>query len=144
MYILALPVDQCSPGYCTFLDTRPNLIMEGVFTKILYTHPHFTLNCIYLQVPLTVLEYKTIYPDKSLLYVEITPETKTAFCQLEMQILAQYGTDKHAHYTIGEQLSMGRIKVPENYSDQKVFIKISGIWESDIHYGMTFKFLFGD
>ena len=45
-------------------------------------------------------------------------------------------------FLINDQLTVGTIKLFEPRKDKNSFIlKISGIWETDTHYGLTYKFL---
>jgi hypothetical protein len=37
-----------------FLDTKKNIIIEGNFTKIIYSEPFITINGIYLQFPVVI------------------------------------------------------------------------------------------
>ena len=52
MNILALTLTNYDPNYFYCLDSKPNLIMNGNFTKINYTHPHFTMNGLFFSIPM--------------------------------------------------------------------------------------------
>jgi hypothetical protein len=51
--------------------------------------------------------------------------------------------DKIPQYKIFEQIVNGNIKISNdigNRSQCNLILKISGIWETDTHIGLTFKF----
>jgi superfamily I DNA and/or RNA helicase len=52
--------------------------------------------------------------------------------------------DKTPQYKIHEQLKTGNIKIySENISgtNSTYILKIAGIWETEMHYGITYKFI---
>jgi len=42
-------------GYMYFLQPKQNIIMDGTFSKIIYSNEHFSLNSVYLSMPLEIL-----------------------------------------------------------------------------------------
>jgi hypothetical protein len=63
---------------------------------------------------------------------------------IEEQILDKLKLqNKTPQYTIYDQLKHGYIKMHNEYNSPNMnfVLKISGIWESNTHYGVTFKFI---
>jgi hypothetical protein len=64
---------------------------------------------------------------------------------IEEDILKKYEIkDKIPQFKIYEQLKNGNIKIFSdltNKTNVSFILKISGIWETQIHYGLTYKFI---
>jgi hypothetical protein len=64
---------------------------------------------------------------------------------IEEDILKKYEIrDKVAQFKIYEQLKNGNIKIFSdviNRSSCSFILKISGIWETHLNYGLTYKFI---
>ena len=58
MNILALPIDQPKSENVYFLDIKKNMLMEGIFTKMIYINEWFTMNGLYIHLP---IEIQSIY-----------------------------------------------------------------------------------
>jgi L-rhamnose mutarotase len=51
---LTLKMEQFNPIYLFFRDTKKNNLMDGNFTKLIYTHDLFTMNGIFLTIPIFI------------------------------------------------------------------------------------------
>jgi hypothetical protein len=122
-----------------------NIINDGNFIKILYSPPNMVLNGIYLLVNLYDITCEKYYNKYKcsfnvLNHREIIDNLKI----IEEEILKKYKTNKIPLYKIHEQLRYGYIKV---FSDVEIkqqcsfILKISGIWETQQNYGLTYKFV---
>jgi hypothetical protein len=64
---------------------------------------------------------------------------------IEEDILKKYEMkDKVAQFKIYEQLKNGNIKIfsdLNNKTSASFILKISGIWETQMNYGLTYKFI---
>ena len=62
--------------------------------------------------------------------------------KLELNIINKFVIPKIPQYTLFEHFKNGNIKI-YNYknSDNNFLLRISGIWENDTHYGLTYKIL---
>ena len=49
---LVIQPSKYSQEYVHFLDTKTNMIMDGNFTKLMYTTDHMTMNGIYIEFPI--------------------------------------------------------------------------------------------
>jgi hypothetical protein len=164
--------DLCDPDNATeisknklhFLDKKRNIIMDGEFTKIVFSDEFITINGVYINCPIL---FQTI-GDRNLLNKNIvyfqpynavnTPLLKI-YTEMEKQILDYYkefyDSTKMPVYSLHNQLYSGNAKVYRSFqsTDQvnvppgfpphpkKYVIKISGIWETDRNIGITYKFL---
>ena len=100
-----------------FPDTKPNMLMDGIFTKINYSTQYFTMNGIYLLC-----------------------ESLDEFLKIEQQILEQYRIFSHVSKpAVFSQPSFFRDK----HRPYRQILKISGIWENSSEYGITYKLFAG-
>jgi hypothetical protein len=117
---------------------------DAKFIRVLYSPSHFTLNGIYLLISLNdILIEKYFNKYKCCFHVGQHKDMIEQVKHIEDSILRKVGIrNKAPLYKIYEQLSNGNIKILENVvSNQNLFVlKISGVWETEMHYGVTFKF----
>lgn len=57
--IITIDISQVIISNCFLLDTKPNIIMEGNFTKLIYSTPHFTMNGLFISAPLIIHQNNT-------------------------------------------------------------------------------------
>lgn len=127
-----------------FLEKKNNMIMEGYFTKIIFTNSFMTMNGVFLQLPITKLNYS-----KSLYFLQFDPVChKDIINQLsiiEKQLIQYYmlfyNVQKTPVYSLKNQLQNGSIKYYKNFVGGLLYIKISGIWENLSEVGITFKII---
>ena len=137
-------INQYNPDNLHFCEPIKNTILnKGTFIRILYSTFYFSLNGIYLHILLDKLSVEKYYNkckgcfNVSNHYVMIN-KIKT----IEEHILNKYKLhSKIPQYKIYDQLCSGFIfcdKLEQNNSN--IILKISGIWENDKYYGLTYKF----
>lgn len=140
-------IDQYNEDFVYFCDPTKNTIMnDGNFIRIIYSNPFFILNGIYLEVNITHYtiekyfnKYKCCFD--VIQHKELIDKIKTIEDVLLKKINIK---EKIPHYKIYEQLKVGNIKVFANNiekSSNTYLLKIAGIWETDISYGLTYKFI---
>jgi hypothetical protein len=140
-------IDQYNDDFVYFCDPIKNNIMNnGNFIRILYSTPIFVLNGIYISILINQLtiekyfnKYKCSFDTAS--HISIIQRIKS----IEENILKKININgKMPQYKIYEQISSGNIKLfsdnIENISNN-FLLKIAGIWETDYHYGLTYKFV---
>lgn len=166
---IALTIEQINIDlYVKLLDKRRNnIIMDGEFTKLLYSDEFITLNGIYLVFPIiksqTIIESiptKNCYNgnqmnksgQKKLIFQPNHPMNIHLIQQIalfEKQLLRFYKestfSEKNPVYSLQNQLMNGFIKAfYDNGKENAVYyIKISGIWETAKNVGITYKFIEG-
>jgi hypothetical protein len=130
---------------------KNNIINEGKFIKIIYSTPHFVLNGIYLRLEFCDIITEKYYNKFKCSFNPYFQKELIEFIKnMEEKILKKANIQNKIPTTkIYEQFKSGNIKVftsDQNLTVQKVqpcvfLLKISGIWETDINYGITFKFI---
>jgi hypothetical protein len=139
-----------------FLDTKENNIMTGEFTKLIFTNEDMSLNGLYIQsnvritTPLhrttDIRQKQTVLFDRSHSHNIVIVKS---IIDIERKLLDLYMNYRHCKkrpkYILHPQLHNGSIQL---YSDSSclncpkiIVLKISGIWETDIAYGVTYKFI---
>jgi len=141
-----------------FLNAVKNKIMPGTFTRIIYSNELFTINSIYFQFNMNVMNMGMFY--NKILY-KFNPDQHglAIMKQLEKNILSQYASSlkefKRPLLKIQEILNSGNLKifkkntlnfitnptqVVHTVKNTTFCLKIIGIWESDTEYGIIYKF----
>ena len=130
-----------------FCDPIKNNIMnDGYFIRIIYSTPMFTLNGIYLSININHLTIEKYYNKFKCsfditLYKDLIERLQT----IEDNIIKKINIrGKIPQYKIYEQLKNGNIKIFSEHVDKinNIFLlKIAGIWETDMYYGLTYKFI---
>ena len=135
-----------------YLYPKKNTIMEGEFTKILYSKNYVTMNGLYIYIPFTILERKTndnIHTRNINIHNSHNQSIMHDLKNIEKQLLQNYKQynkiNKTFELVLGKQLSTGQIRVyHESHNknkNNKYVIKISGIWETRDKIGLTYKIL---
>lgn len=156
MNILALHLDNYDSNYLYCLDSKPNLIMNGNFTKMNYTHPHFTMNGLFILVPISSLFME--HSSENTSFVRFDPNSLSnksvidRVINIEHDILSYYASfyscAKTPSLSMTKQFSKGKIKINGGESSSSkpaisIILKISGVWENEFEYGITFRWMEG-
>lgn len=136
---------------------KNNIISNGNFIRILYSKPFVLLNGIYLYFSLNIHSVEKYYNKlkcnfNASHHNHIIEKIKS----MEEEILKKLDLNKIPQYKLYEQFKNGNVKIfndlicknknidimERNDDGSSSFIlKISGIWENDLYYGLTFKFV---
>jgi hypothetical protein len=119
---------------------------DGNFIRILYSNTLFSLNGIYLLFTLNDIlcgkyynKYKCSFNINK--HVELMEKMKV----IEYNLLHKISfKNKTPVYKIYEQFMNGFIKIFQEVhnTNAQFILKISGIWENDKNYGLTYKFTY--
>lgn len=124
---------------------KNNIMNDGNFIRILYSTQNMVLNGIYLLVNLNDITCEKYYNKyKCCFNISNHKEIIDNLKIIEEEILRKYKTNKQASFKIYEQIRSGYIKIFSEVLNkhQNLFIlKISGIWETQNNYGLTYKFI---
>jgi hypothetical protein len=124
---------------------KNNIMSDSNFIRILYSTPHFILNGIYLLVNFHDITCEKFYSKyKCNFNISNNKDTIDNLKLIEEELLKKYKSNKTASYKIYEQIKAGYIKLfteVGNKSYCSFILKISGIWETQYNYGLTYKFL---
>jgi hypothetical protein len=155
---ITLDISNFQLGYLYFLNPKQNIIMDGTFSKIIYSNEYLSLNSIYLHLP---LEIQSIDRTMSKNIAKFSNDSvKNTFLiqelvKIENRIIEYY---KQTHpnkqgktplTSLSKQLSFGALRLYKDFSmnayDKKnslqFILKISGIWESQHEIGITYKIM---
>lgn len=131
-----------------FCDSiKNNVIVNGNFTRILYSTNIFTMNGIYLMVPLTEVTFEKYYQKyKCIFNIQHNLKIINSICDIEFQLLQKVSSiikNKTPQYQIQEQFKKSHVKIISDTTPNNTntfLLKISGIWETETQYGVTYKF----
>lgn len=175
------------PEYIFFYDKKKNMIIDGVFSKIMYSNDCVSCAGMMFILPFEyqnprIVQFTSMHahPASTVRKPDITSNTRlpvelsdpttyvkwnlqlkpcelnrklvTMLIQYEEDILAQYkamsGLKHSPVYSLGSQLAgehivvhCGSGELPEQL---QITLKISGVWETSTHIGITYKLLGGD
>jgi len=106
-----------------FLDTKRNIIMDGNFTKIVYSNQYFTMNSIYLDFP---IEWQTIDRVLNKKFVRFNPYNPKNLsiiqdiAKIEARILEYFRTyckiNVKIMNSLSKQMYSGNMKIFQEYS----------------------------
>jgi len=136
-----------------FSDKKENIIVEGTFTKLLYSTQFFVMNGLYFQFPIPYFNIATS-GQNTYINFDINKQMNHTciqqFVKMENSILEYYRqmnkTNKRLSHILTRQLCSGNMKLYRDLQRKlkvpcKLVIKISGIWESDNEIGLAIKLL---
>ena len=140
-------IDQYDNNSIFFCEPIKNNVMnEGNFIRIIYSTSNVVLNGIYLLITLndiTCDRYYTKYRCNFNVanHKEIIDNLKI----IEQDLLKKCEiTDKIPQFKINEQIKNGNLKIFSDTGNKptcSLILKISGIWETQNNYGLTYKFI---
>jgi|688.fasta_scaffold08930_14 hypothetical protein len=139
-------IEQYNDNNIFFCDPIKNNIMnEGSFTRILYSNDIISFNGVYLLIKLIDISCEKYYNKyKCNFNVNLHKDLIDNLKIIEDNILKKYKTNKIPSFKIYEQLKSGHIKIFNNIENKvncSFILKISGIWETQSEFGLTYKFL---
>ncbi len=125
---------------------KNNVINDGSFIRILYSTNNVVFNGIYLLITLNDLTCEKYYSKyKCIFNVSTHKDLINDIKTIEEDILKKYVIEeKIPQFKIYEQLKNGNFKIFTDISNKSVcsfIMKISGIWETQLNYGLTYKFI---
>ena len=143
-------LDQYERRYVIFCESvKNNVVNEGTYIRLVYTTPTFATSGLHVSFKITphfadkcYNKYKLTFDKQA--HKDIVEKIK----YIEEDIVKQVGIEnKTPHYKITEQVKYGYLKLsmeedasPQINKEMEVLLKISGVWETDSCYGVTYKF----
>lgn len=143
---LVKKIEQYNDNFLFFCEPIKNNVMnDGNFIRIIYSTDIMVVNGIYLLIHLTDIICEKYYNKyKCNFNISNHKEVIENLKNIEEGILKKYKTAKIPCYKIYEQLRGGHIKIFNdigNSNSSNFILKISGIWETQNNYGLTYKFI---
>jgi hypothetical protein len=140
-------IDQYNENNCFFCESiKNNVISDGTFIRIIYSTHNVSLNGIYLLLTLNDISSEKYYTQYRCSFnvinhkdiidnLKIIEEGLLKKCEIK---------DKIPQFKINDQLKNGCFKVFTDICNKVIcsfILKISGIWETQYNYGLTYKFI---
>ena len=143
---LVYTIEQYNSNNIFFCEAIKNNIMsDGNFIRIIYSSENITLNGVYILINLYDILCEKYYNKYKCQFNVIThKDTIDSIKNIEEVILKKYKTSKTPSFKIYEQVKSGYIKLFSdviNKEHNSFILKISGIWETQHNYGLTYKFI---
>jgi hypothetical protein len=139
--------EKFNKNYIYFNEPIQNTIInESRFIRILYSTPNIIFNGINILLKINIDGLDKQY-NKNIIYYSVDKNTEMInnIKNIEHTILQKYSTDKTPAYNLEGQVNTGVLKLFSDSNDKKknidVILKISGLWEDNMSYGITYKFL---
>ena len=153
--IFLLYINNFNSYHVQFSEQKNNIIIPGKFTKTYYSTENFILNNIYLNFDIKCIEINKCdsylndkNSDKYIMNfnIEDNSELLQKFIDIEKNILEYYMkyhdiSDKIPEYILKNHITNKKMKFYKNSEMKNYFLKISGIWENNSHFGITYKIL---
>ena len=142
-------VDQYDEANVFFCEPIKNNVMDdGNFVRILYSNSFCTLNGVYVLLSITATNVEKYY-NKYKIFFDKTANSEIIdkICEIENSILQKVNitSRKTPQRKLHEQFKNGNIKIfvdQAELTNQHTFLlKISGVWETEDNYGVTYKFI---
>ena len=136
------------------MEPKQNIIMDGTFSKIIFSNEFFALNGLFFFLP---IQHQTIdcYMNKYIMKFYPSGPANVPIVQqlskIEYSIIEYYKEIHHCKKRtsciLTKQLYSGNLKIfkdmvsgkPRSNSANKYIIKIAGIWETHEEVGITYK-----
>ena len=136
------------------LEAKRNMVMDGFFSKLIYSNELFTMTGIYILCPIQITDFENAGAKKLIKfnpYTQVNLQIIQDLSKLELRILEYYKQTKQNNRKItnslAKQLYSGSLKIYKDYdhsvknaNEPPMFLlKISGIWETIDNVGLTYK-----
>ena len=149
---IVLTHNQFNSNNIYFNEPIQNTVMDNSrFIKLIYSNENIMLNGIFLLLNIKIINKETYFKKIKISYDisnSINKEILMNIYKIEHNILLKYKSTKKPRSIVYETLNSGVIKIFPNIdkdinnSNSSFILKISGIWEDDKEYGLTYKILF--
>ena len=146
---IAIPINEYNNNNnYLFLEPIENtIIKDSIFHRIILSNDKISTNNIIIHILFRSILIEKYY-NKFKCYINSDNEYYDKIINIEKKILENINiSKKQVKYNIKDQLSNGSIRIFSNkelenkeYENFQIALKISGIWETDDEYGITFKF----
>ena len=137
-------IDSFEVNNVFFQEKKKNIIMDGTFTKLLYSMPNISILGLFFDF---TINGKIINNKLYAFNVNENNNTINELVNIEKKLLKMYTTiyniDKRVVSILKNNLFQGLLKVftKREIVKKKYVLKISGIWETSSEIGITYKLL---
>ena len=156
---IIIPYTKFDPINIFFLEKRssnyrePNDIAKneklynttGNYTKIMYSTKYFIMKSIYLTIPIIPSIVNKSHITISI--CDLTDDFLNRIKSIEGGCLSYYADYfsivKQPVYHLYNQFISGNIKYYRENHGSQLYLKITGIWDTEMEYGITYKIMMG-
>lgn len=149
---IILDISQFQIQNLFFLDSKKNIIMDGKFTKIIYSDELLTTNGIYISTSFNSPSIDKLMNKNILKFPNSDKSNARLVCelsQIEQSIIEYYKhiskNNKTSVLSLSDNIKNGCVKLYKEYFNYaqctNYIVKISGVWEDQSRIGLTYKFL---
>lgn len=145
---IAIPLEKYKYNRYLFLEPIDNtIIKDSIFHRIILSNDLICMNNINIKIDLSNVVIEKYY-NKYKCTIDVMSEYTKNIVNIEKSILNSINVEnKSKKLNINEQFNTGYIRIFSNtelqnrlYNKFSIILKISGIWETQDEYGITFKF----
>ena len=144
---LVVNIKQLNLEHVFLQEPIKNTVMDNSdFIRIIYSTESFMINGLYIKISLhtsSIEKYFNKY--KCIFDIATNRNIINELIAIEKCILLLVNNNKVAQYRIKDQLMAGFIKMfishDHNPNNQDFIVKISGIWETKLKIGLTYKIM---
>ena len=141
--------NQFDISHIYYTEPIQNIVLDNSsFVKLIYSNEYIMISGIYLLLHLKITSKENYFKKIKVTYdATSNKELLHKLYEIENQILNKYSNSKKPRKIIYETLNGGTIKLfPNNETDSipatnSFILKISGLWENETEYGLTYKLL---
>jgi hypothetical protein len=148
---IVIDIDEFNKDYIFLQEpVKNNIIDDSKFIRIIYSNNIFSINTLYIVFNLHIIQLEN-YFNKHKFIFNVKQNTKAInqLKSIEEAILDKiFINNKKPVFRLYEQLNSGNLKLFKDNlklhkinSDNEFIIKISGIWDNEYEYGITYKFV---
>lgn len=135
-----------------FKPANNNVIENAYFHRTIYSNKLLTLNAIFIKVNIDIISIENFYTKYKFNFdAKKNSETINKIIEIEKQILKkfldnnEYLKTKEKIHELNNVLNKQNFKLFSNNINNNLknefIIKISGFWETQKKYGLTYKFI---
>jgi hypothetical protein len=135
---LALTHSQFSSDRIFFMDSKPNSLIDGLFTKINYCDEQLTMNGIFIisqyEIGTNINQKSKMESSQYRSLSEIENDILRAYCKTPKTLSNKLSEALNSKYDIVGTKTVGKI--------DNIIIKISGIWENKTgQIGLSYRII---
>lgn len=126
-------------------DPIKNTVMPNSnFARVLYSDPSATFAGVHLQLSIPNLVEERYFQKSRLAFdPQLHNATVQAIRRIETVILDAFSSKKRRVNKLGDQFRQGTLRIGMPFQSARVaqdyVLKISGVWETEYDYGLTYK-----
>jgi len=157
--MFSLPIEDYDDKQVIYFEKTKNKIIDnGYFIKFFYSTSQFTLNSIYIDIPLVDYSIKNIYDKNKIKCAFEKTNEKNKWVierlkKIEEDIIELFfpNIKKPPSYNLYDKIKNGmfalyystnhKIYNTSFFQNNNLVLKISGLWITNENYGLAYKFL---